>query len=66
GDDGMEFYRRIMQDARFFLKKGGHLVCEIGYNQASKVTGIATKNSFSHISIIKDYNGKDRVACFRT
>ncbi len=65
GNSGMEFYRRIIHDACFFLKKGGRLICEIGYNQAEKISDIAGRNGFYGVHIIKDYNAKDRIACFR-
>ncbi|MDD5644343.1 MAG: peptide chain release factor N(5)-glutamine methyltransferase [bacterium] len=65
-EGGTEFYRRIMRDASFFLKNGGHLICEIGYNQAGKVSDIAGINGFSDICVIKDYNGKDRIVHIRS
>ncbi len=33
GEDGLIFYRRLLLEAPAYLKRGGHLVCEIGYGQ---------------------------------
>lgn len=64
GEDGLIFYRRITGIAPKFIKKGGFLVFEIGYNQADAVRSLMEK-SFSDIQIIKDLSGNDRVVCGR-
>ena len=43
------------------MKENGYLAYEIGYNQAKEVSKILKDNSFSVLSIIKDYGGNDRV-----
>ncbi len=61
GEDGLFFYRRIIKRAPAFLKKGGMIFLEIGYNQAKEVTGLLIGERFSDIEVIKDYGGNDRV-----
>ncbi len=60
GEDGLIFYRKIANDARFFLEEGGRLCLEIGCDQAKAVTAILEER-FENIKVIKDYAGFDRV-----
>jgi release factor glutamine methyltransferase len=61
GSDGLEFYRRIITNAPKYLKPGGRIILEIGWNQASDVESIFKKNGFKQITVRKDYAGFDRV-----
>lgn len=62
GEDGLSFYRRIIYKAPKFLRKGGILSMEIGYNQAEAVKEIIINEGELEIPrIIKDYAGKQRV-----
>ncbi len=57
GQDGLDFYRRILQESPKFLKQGGFLALELGDDQVFVV-----KNMFSGpTEIIKDLNGIERV-----
>ncbi len=60
GDDGLDFYRRIIGGAAEFLKPDGMLALEVGYDQAAAVSKLMETN-FCGISINKDLNGIDRV-----
>lgn len=60
GEDGLVFYRRIAETAHNFLKKGGLLAFEIGYNQGESVRGLM-QNDFYDTEVIKDLNDNDRV-----
>lgn len=60
GDDGLNFYRRIVDAAPNFLCTGGFLAVEIGINQAHDVKNLLTKH-FSDIKILKDLAGIERV-----
>ena len=60
GEDGLEFYRKIVADAPRFLNSGGKLYFEIGYNQASSVSELMKKD-FKNIKVLKDYGNNDRV-----
>jgi release factor glutamine methyltransferase len=61
GEDGLNFYRRIFSGAGKYLKEGGGLVLELGYDQAGDVSIIAQEAGFKNISIIKDYAGIGRI-----
>ena len=60
GDDGLIFYRHIIDIAPKYLASGGMLAFEIGYNQKEAVTKLM-KKSFYDIKAIKDYGNNDRV-----
>ena len=59
--DGLAFYRRIIAGADEYLKPGGLIFFEIGYDQGAEVSALLLDNGFSAISVIKDYGGNDRV-----
>lgn len=61
GKDGMDFYRKILSEARSYLKTNGKIMVEVGFDQASDVAKIAKKYSFRKIEIIKDYSGIERI-----
>ncbi|MDR7869494.1 MAG: peptide chain release factor N(5)-glutamine methyltransferase [Tissierellaceae bacterium] len=61
GVDGLDFYRRITEEAKDYLYTNGMLIYEIGFDQSSEVMGILNKEGFSNISVLKDYQGHDRV-----
>ena len=60
GIDGLDFYRRIVDDAPNFLFSGGFLAVEIGINQADAVKNLFAKN-FTDIEIIRDLSNIERV-----
>ncbi len=60
GDDGLDFYRIIAENAPTFLKNGGMLVLEIGDGQANAVKKLLSAN-FKNTKIIKDYNNIQRI-----
>ena len=61
GDDGLDFYKIIANEAPMHLKKNGKLILEIGCEQAQAVKKLLEENGFSNIQIIKDLPGLDRV-----
>lgn len=60
GNDGFDFYRKIVLDAKKHLNAGGMIYFEIGYNQGKGVSELLA-NDFEEIEVIKDYGGNDRV-----
>ena len=60
-EDGLHFYRRIADECRPFLREGGSIYLEIGFDQAKDVREIFEASGFSELKVIKDLAGKDRV-----
>lgn len=66
GRDGAECYRRIIKDAYLFLKPGGALIMELGYDTSSVVKDILFSNRmYGRIEVYKDYSGINRVIMAR-
>lgn len=61
GDSGLEYYQKIIPEARKFLKPEGYLLVEIGYGQKEKVKNIFISSGFKEIKVVKDYSGIERV-----
>lgn len=66
GSDGLGFYRRIVNRSPHYLKTGGFLMLEMGFNQKEAIKNIFQKNgNFEIIEVVKDYNRIDRVIVAR-
>ena len=65
GEDGLVFYKSIIAEIGTFLRNGGSLVFEIGYDQGEAVASLMRENGFKDIQIKKDYAGCDRVVSGR-
>lgn len=65
GNDGLNFYRRIISDAPKFLRDGGLLAVEIGINQASAVKNLFECAGFVDVAILNDLSGIERVVAGR-
>lgn len=61
-EDGLEFYRRIAAESPAYLKPGASVYLEIGYDQGDAVKALLEQAGFTHVRIIKDAPGNDRVA----
>ena len=61
GADGMDYYEKIIPVAKPFLKLGGYLIFEIGYDQGERVSELMDKTGFANVQVIKDLAGLDRV-----
>jgi len=62
GPDGLDFIKRIIDEAPEYLKEGGLLIMEIGYSQAEKVLEIAENlGRYSGVALKKDYSGIERI-----
>ena len=62
-EDGLRFYRQIAKEARTWLKPGGAIYLEIGYDQGESVSGFLRDAGFDRVRVVKDLPGKDRVVC---
>lgn len=60
-EDGLYFYRRIIKESGTYLKHGGWLAFEIGYDQAEAVSGLLQEAGYVKIEVKKDLAGLDRV-----
>ena len=62
GEDGLDFYRSIIDEAPFYLSNGGLLIMEIGYGEAERVKDlIEQEDVFEHIEVKKDLAGIERL-----
>ena len=62
-EDGLKFYRQIAKEAGSWLKPGGSIYLEIGYDQGEAVSGLLEDAGFTNVRVVKDLSGKDRVVC---
>lgn len=61
GGDGYYFYKKISEESVNYLKNGGYLAFEVGYNQGETVSQLMKKNGFQIIGRVADYGGIERV-----
>ena len=60
-EDGLYFYRKIIDDSRNYLNRGGRLYFEIGHDQGNDVSGLMRDAGFHEVTVKKDLAGLDRV-----
>jgi release factor glutamine methyltransferase len=60
-EDGLYFYRILAQEALDYLKLGGKLIMEIGYDQGKEVSELLRAHNYKDVTVIKDLAGLDRV-----
>lgn len=61
GEDGLDFYRIIANESVKYLKSGGGLLLEIGFDQGETVPELLKEAGFKEIEVLKDYNNLNRV-----
>jgi release factor glutamine methyltransferase len=62
GPDGLDTYRRMIEEGHSYLTTGGSIVLEIGANMASAVADLFSRSGcYGPASVYQDYAGKDRV-----
>lgn len=61
GNDGLNFYKIIAENAKKYLNTNGYLVLEIGYDQKEEVINLLRINKYKDIQCIKDFGNNDRV-----
>ena len=61
GEDGLIFYRKIIEESKLTLKKDGILAFEIGHDQGLDVRILMEEAGFSNVKLVKDLAGLDRV-----
>lgn len=60
-EEGMYFYRKIIEQANDYLNENGVMFFEIGYDQKDKIIKLADINGYSS-EVYKDINDRDRMA----
>ena len=62
GEDGLKFYREILENAHKVLKSKGFIFFEMGYDLKDSLSALAKEYyPESRIEVYKDINGKDRM-----
>ena len=59
--DGLRFYRILAAESVHYLKPGGRIYLEIGYDQGERVPALLAAAGFHDITVILDFGGNDRV-----
>ena len=62
GDDGLDDVRTIARDAQDWLRSGGWLVMEIGYQQGDAVKALLEGFGYVDVTIGNDLTGRPRIA----
>lgn len=60
-EDGLYFYRKIIEESRTHLKPGGRLIFEIGAEQGEAVSSYMKECGYGSVAVKKDLAGLDRV-----
>ena len=60
-EDGLAFYKRIIEEGYSYLNPGGYLLFEIGYDQGKEVSVRMEQAGYQGVKVIKDLAGLDRV-----
>lgn len=66
GEDGLDYYRRIIQEGEKFLSPRGCLILEVGHDQGARVAELLKcKKRLKDVIIVEDLAGIVRVAMAR-
>lgn len=66
GATGMNFYEKIIEQAKYVLNNNGLLIFEIGYDELEQMKELIAKNKeYTMLESVKDYGGNDRVVVCR-
>ena len=62
GNDGLDFYRKIVKNSYLYLKYGGYLALEIGFDEREEVEKlIESEKQYINTYSKKDLYGNDRI-----
>ena len=61
GEDGLDFYRKIIDEAKSKLTKKGWLMFEVGQGQSDGVCELMQKAGYDNVQAVKDYSKIERV-----
>ena len=66
GPDGLDVIRRMIGEAREFLKDGGLLALEVGADQPRRVAEMLRETGrYDDVRIVRDYSGRERFVLAR-
>ena len=60
-EDGLFFYRKIIDQSLLHLRGGGYLFFEIGHDQGKEVSELMKAAGFQNVQVEKDYAKLDRI-----
>lgn len=61
GEDGLDFYREIINQSKQLLNRPGLIIFEVGINQANDISDLLIVAGAANVEFIKDYQGIDRI-----
>lgn len=61
GEDGLYFYREIVEQAEEYLQPGGFIAFEIGFSQGEAVQKLLIERDYEEVTLLQDWQGLDRV-----
>jgi len=65
GRDGLQLYRRILEQVPKYLSNNGILAFEHGFDQRESISELMTNAGFLNVTCLKDFGGNDRVTLGR-
>lgn len=60
-EDGLFFYKKIVESGGDYLNPGGYILFEIGHDQGEAVSKMLIAADYADVRVIKDLAGNDRV-----
>ena len=66
GDDGLDFYRAIIENYTDALKPGGYLCFEFGMGQGDAICALLEEKSYTILERSRDYNDRERAVLARS
>src|SRR5262249_10343237 len=65
GEDGLLFYKRLLNEGRKFVKRGGYLVCEIGFTQLNAISRMIEASDWQLAEVTNDWQSIPRTLTIR-
>ncbi len=65
GIDGLTIIRRLLLDSGAFVKAGGHLLMEIGFDQGAAVERLIDRTNWKMLDIHQDLQGNPRIVALQ-
>jgi release factor glutamine methyltransferase len=65
GGDGLSIVRRLIDEAPKYLRKDGHMLLEIGFDQGETVRDLAERSNLRLLEIRPDLQGIPRIVILK-